>query len=84
MISGRMRIRVGDDIFPKPITPGKGLRGENCNVTHCQKPNSAEYFHATMRAWYCKKCALRLERVARSHGMSFFHVLSKEMDDARS
>lgn len=54
------------------ITPGKGMQGENCNVTACQRPHSADYYNVSMRAWYCFQCACTIEAWAHIDGMSHF------------
>lgn len=56
----------------KPVGAGKGLQGQNCNVTSCQKENSAHHFNTVMKAWYCKSCAEKIEYWAKVDGMSFF------------
>lgn len=61
-------------------TPGKGKQGLNCNVTACQKPNSAHYYNTVMRAWYCRDCAERIEYAANRGGNSFYPELKKERD----
>lgn len=38
----------------------KGTRGGNCNITSCQKPNSAFWFNHSTRKYYCESCAKRL------------------------
>ena len=35
----------------------KGWKGGPCNITACQKPNSAFYFNKSTRAYYCRECA---------------------------
>lgn len=48
--------------MPKEETPDpklKGVKGGNCNITACQKPNAIYYNHGSM-AWYCPSCAKRL------------------------
>lgn len=60
------------------ITPGKGWKGLNCNVTACQKPESAQYYNTVMRAWYCRECALKIEAAANRDGNSFYPELKKE------
>lgn len=57
---------------PDAPKPGKGLEGQNCNVTSCQKENSAHHFNSVMKAWYCRKCAEKIEYWARVDGMTFF------------
>lgn len=57
---------------PKPNTPGKGLEGQNCNVTQCQKPDSAHHFNNVMKAWYCLECAQEIQYFANKDGFSFY------------
>jgi len=38
----------------------KGNYKEECNITSCQKPNSAVWFNHSTRKYYCKDCAKRL------------------------
>jgi hypothetical protein len=63
------------DYQPKAITPGKGLQGQNCNVTACQKPDSALYYNKAMRAWYCKECATDIQYWASKDNMVLFDAL---------
>lgn len=37
--------------------PDKGIKGGSCNVTACQKPDSAVYFNKSTKAYYCRDCA---------------------------
>jgi len=67
-------------LFPKAHEADKGKQGKNCNVTHCQEPNSAHHYNRITQAWYCRDCAERIERCAKADGMSFFSDLEK--DDA--
>lgn len=53
-------------------TPGKGLKGQNCNRTACQRPNSAHHFNRVMNAHYCIDCAQMIEAAANSDGESFY------------
>jgi len=57
------------------ITKGEGQKGKNCNVTHCQRDNSAFYYNRVMDAYYCRHCAVKIERSAKQGGMSFFDDL---------
>jgi hypothetical protein len=43
------------------LTPGKGLEGQNCNVTACQKPESAHHYNEAMSKWYCLECAQKIQ-----------------------
>lgn len=61
----------------KPM-PGKGLKGKNCNVTHCQAPESAHYYNRVTQAWYCEECATRIENSAQRDGMTFFNDLKRK------
>jgi hypothetical protein len=65
--------------YPKPETAGKGKKGENCNVTHCQKPESAFYYNRVMNAWYCEDCALKIEASANAQGNSFYDNLEENI-----
>ena len=38
----------------------KGNYGEDCNITSCQKPNSATWYNHSTQKYYCKSCAMRL------------------------
>lgn len=66
--------------FPKLVEQGKGLKGQNCNVTHCQAPNSAHHYNRVTQAWYCIDCAMRIEESARRDGMSFYDDLKGALD----
>ena len=38
----------------------KGEHNQECNVTSCQKPNSAVWFNHSTRKYYCPSCARKL------------------------
>lgn len=38
----------------------KGEYGQECNITSCQKPNSANWFNHFNQKYYCEVCANRL------------------------
>jgi len=38
----------------------KGNFNEECNITSCQKPNSATWYNYSTRKYYCQSCAIRL------------------------
>jgi len=38
----------------------KGSYKEECNLTSCQKPDSATWYNHSTRKYYCKSCAMRL------------------------
>lgn len=38
----------------------KGEYNQECNITSCQKPNSAVWFNHSTRKYYCPSCARRL------------------------
>ena len=40
-------------------TEFKGLKGGNCNVTACQKPD-ATYYNKSTQAYYCGECATEI------------------------
>jgi len=62
----------------KEMTEGKGIQGENCNRTACQKPKSANYYNTVTRKWYCLQCAREIEKSANRDGMSFYPALQTE------
>lgn len=41
-------------------TEEKGEFNGKCNITSCQKPNSATWFNHSTRKYYCSSCAHRL------------------------
>ena len=46
-----------------PNRPDKGQFGGSCNVTACQLPNSATWYNYSTERYYCRTCALELNRV---------------------
>lgn len=68
----------------KKPQPGKGIQGQNCNVTHCQEPESAHFYNRVTHAWYCRQCATRIEQSAQRDGMSLFDDLKRETPDNRA
>lgn len=38
----------------------KGEYMQECNITSCQKPNSATWYNHSTRKYYCRGCAMRL------------------------
>lgn len=42
------------------IAQDKGEFNGSCNITACQKPNSATWFNHSTQKYYCKECAHRL------------------------
>lgn len=38
----------------------KGNFKEECNITSCQKPNSATWYNHSTKKYYCTECANRL------------------------
>lgn len=38
----------------------KGAFKGKCNITSCQKPNSATWYNHSTRKYYCESCAKRL------------------------
>lgn len=61
----------------------KGLKNGSCNVTACQRPNSAVYFNKSTRAYYCKQCAEQINWPGgRADVMNLYGVpLLCELDD---
>lgn len=56
----------------KPISPDKGKEGGSCNVTHCQEPHSAFCYNSVMYAWYCLRCARKINDSALQSKMKPF------------
>jgi hypothetical protein len=44
---------------PKHDPALKGVKGKNCNITHCQQAG-AVYYNRAMCAYYCSRCAHRI------------------------
>ena len=42
---------------PPQNAADKGEFGGSCNITHCQRPNSATWFNHSTRKYYCRSCA---------------------------
>lgn len=63
------------DIEPKPLRADKGVRGGACNITACQRPDSAYWFNHSTRKWYCGDCAHELNRVNRDAWDIYGHDL---------
>ncbi|MFO0090041.1 MAG: hypothetical protein ACK518_04495 [bacterium] len=38
----------------------KGVLNGKCNITSCQKPNSATWYNHSTQKYYCESCANRL------------------------
>lgn len=51
--------------------PDKGKQNGRCNVTSCQAPGATWFNHST-RAWYCRPCAMAINRVNRVDAMRFY------------
>ncbi len=68
-------------------TPLKGKKHGNCNITACQKPNSAVWYNHGTSKWYCEECAkwLNEDRFNKADAMRMFgHDLCTHMDDPNS
>lgn len=48
--------RPEPDAAPK-LAADKGEYGGSCNITRCQRPNSATWFNHSTRKYYCRSCA---------------------------
>jgi hypothetical protein len=53
-----------------PNKPDKGLKNGSCNVTACQRAGANWYNHST-RAYYCRPCALELNRANSDYPQMF-------------
>jgi len=62
--------RQGRDAEFSPMTDrdelarDKGQRGGSCNRTACQMPNSAWWFNTSTQAYYCERCARKINLAA--------------------
>lgn len=52
----------------------KGKQFGSCNVTHCQKKNSAYYFNRATNAYYCRDCAIKIYRENLDLNLELFDV----------
>lgn len=53
---------------------GKGEEDGACNQTECSK-SFANFYNKVTKKWYCRKCALRIEGIARKDNKSFYEDL---------
>lgn len=56
---------------PNPLKSDKGLKFGSCNRTACQAPG-ANYYNHTMHAYYCKECALLLNKINHTMAMDLY------------
>lgn len=59
----------------------RGVFGGSCNITHCQRPNSATWFNHSTRKYYCPSCArtLNFDHFNRKDAMEMWgHFLCTE------
>lgn len=56
--------------------PLKGKKNGCCNVTQCQKPDSAVHFNNGTHAWYCRSCALDIHHANRFDEFRLFDDIS--------
>lgn len=54
----------------------KGRQGGCCNVTQCQKPDSAVHYNNGTHAWYCRSCALDIHSANRFDDFVLFDDLA--------
>lgn len=54
---------------PPALRADKGVFGGACNITRCQRPDSAYWFNHSTRAYYCRSCA---------HTLNFDHFNRKD------
>ena len=60
----QMSATTSSQTIAKPIVSrsadDKGELNGKCNITSCQKPNSATWYNHSTRKYYCPSCARRL------------------------
>ena len=56
--AGRLRHQVQDR--KEVLAADKGIYGGACNITHCQRPQSAFWYNHSTRKYYCRACAADL------------------------
>jgi hypothetical protein len=54
-----------------PEVKEKGIKGGNCNRRDCQKPG-AVYYNQSTRAYYCRECAIKINRLNREDALRLF------------
>lgn len=63
----------------------KKVRGEKnglCNVTACRAANWVEYYNHSTRKFYCKSCAMKLNRIHRADAMELWgHDLCTKVEE---
>jgi hypothetical protein len=63
------------------LAKDKGEYGGSCNITRCQRPNSATWFNHSTRKYYCPSCArtLNFDHFNRKDAMEMWgHFLCTE------
>jgi transposase-like protein len=58
-----MRLDKNDLFFENAVITSIDDKGElngKCNITSCQKPNSATWYNHSTQKYYCPSCAKRL------------------------
>ena len=63
------------------LAADKGEYGGSCNITRCQRPNSATWFNHSTRKYYCPSCArtLNFDHFNRKDAMEMWgHFLCTE------
>lgn len=72
----------------EPEAVPKGTKGGSCNVTACQRHNSAIFLNVGMKAYYCFRCAADIhnanERHAEKDGFTLFPAYDKMVERMRS
>ena len=65
------RSRRREEQAPR-LAADKGEFGGSCNITHCQRPNSATWYNHSTRKYYCRFCA---------HDLNYDHFNRKDAMD---
>ena len=73
--------RPASDYEPPKLAADKGDFRGSCNITRCQRPNSATWFNHSTRKYYCRSCAhdLNYDHFNRKDAMEMWgHLLCTE------
>lgn len=60
------------------LKPDKGKKNGSCNITSCQKSNSAIYYNHVMNAYYCPDCAAAINASCKQSKMDPICILEEQ------
>lgn len=65
----------------KELTPNKGKKYGNCNVTHCQTPRLVLFFNTSTNAYYCYDCCTNIRNACEEIKDEIFPNFKVEMKE---